>query len=66
MSVKVLFFASLRERLGVGQVMLDTTDRPQRAGRVAAQQRGNCLACQCAGIGQSRICQCGDASAAGG
>lgn len=24
MSVKVLFFASLRERLGVGQVMLDT------------------------------------------
>jgi molybdopterin synthase sulfur carrier subunit len=26
MSVKVLFFASLRERLGVGQVMLDTPD----------------------------------------
>ncbi|MGB3917467.1 molybdopterin converting factor subunit 1 [Thiothrix litoralis] len=26
MSIKVLFFASLRERLGVGQVMLDTPD----------------------------------------
>lgn len=26
MSVKVLFFASLRERLGVGQVVLDATE----------------------------------------